>query len=62
MLCQYGGLTQRAAAAWLGVGTGVAVSCQITQLTRLMEADEGLRRTVRRLEQRFEEQLCAPPS
>jgi putative transposase len=62
MLCQYGGLTQRAAAAWLGVGTGVAVSCQIKQLTRLMEADEGLRRTVRRLEQRFEEQLCAPPS
>ena len=36
MLCQYGGLTQRAVAAKLGLHTGGAVSCQLRKLTLLL--------------------------
>jgi len=57
LLCRYGGLTQRAAAALLGVKSGVAVSCQIKTLSRLMESDDDLCRTVRGLEQCLDRQL-----
>lgn len=57
MLCRYGGLTQRAAAALLGVETGVAVSCQIKNLDRLVKSDAAFGRLVQSLEQRLAWQL-----
>jgi REP element-mobilizing transposase RayT len=57
MLCRYGGLTQRKVADILGVKTGVAVSCQMKKLSRLLESDEALGQAVRKLEQHLDRQL-----
>jgi hypothetical protein len=56
MLCRYGGLTQREAARELGLRTGVAVSCQIKLLTRLINTDTKLAKVVRRIERRLEKE------
>ena len=50
MLCPYGGLTQRAVAAKLGLHTGVAVSCQLRKLTLLLACNADLRRQVGEIE------------
>ena len=50
MLCRHGGLTQREAARELGLGTGVAVSCQLKRLGALLESDKTLLRTVQRID------------
>ena len=57
LLCRYGGLTQRAVAVLLGVKSGVAVSCQIKKLNRLMESDDELRQVVCAVEQRLDRAL-----
>lgn len=49
LLCTAGGLTQREAAAVLGLKTGVAVSCQLKLLSRLTTEDAVFRKTVERL-------------
>jgi hypothetical protein len=58
MLCRYGGLTQRAVAPLLGLRTGVAVSCQLQRLNRLMDTDPALRKAVEALQR----QLPSPAS
>jgi putative transposase len=57
MLCQYGGLTQRAAARILGVRTGVAVCCQLRKLTALLQLDKDLANKVCRIEGRLVKEL-----
>lgn len=49
LLCLYGGLTQREAAVVLGLGTGVAVSCQMKRLKQLMAIEPRFRRQVEML-------------
>jgi REP element-mobilizing transposase RayT len=62
MLCRYGGLTQREAAQELGLRTGVAVSCQLRQLARLLASDARLARAVRQIEGNLDKALarCKP--
>jgi hypothetical protein len=50
MLCRHSGLTQREAAAILGLGTGAAISQQISRLRARMVDDRRLRRRVERLD------------
>ncbi|NLX13573.1 MAG: hypothetical protein GXY44_07970 [Phycisphaerales bacterium] len=54
MLCKYGGLTQREVAAFLGVRTGVAISCQLKKLRRRLAVDAALRSRVERMEKIFQ--------
>lgn len=61
-LIRYGGLTQRAAAAELNCTTGAAVSVQLAQLARRLEADEGLRRQVQRVDSRLRSKLAPQAS
>ncbi len=49
LLCTVGGLTQREAAAVLGLKTGVAVSCQLKALNALTAEDAALRKTIEKL-------------
>jgi REP element-mobilizing transposase RayT len=58
MLCRYGGLTQREAAQELGLRTGVAVSCQLKQLARLLASDARLVQVVRRIEGCLDKELA----
>ena len=63
MLCQFGGLTQRDVALILGLHTGVAVSCQLRKLNRLLASDVDWRRHVREIEtsltrQRAQKENC----
>jgi len=53
MLCTHGGLTQREAATVLGLGTGVAVSCQLRHLNDLLDAEPTFRRRVENLGRRI---------
>ena len=54
MLCTHGGLTQREVAAILGLGTGVAVSCQLKHLNQLMEAEPKFRQQVEAISAKLE--------
>ena len=54
-LCRYAGLTQRDAAAVLGVGSGAAISHQLRKLATVLSGDARLRRLLRQAEQRLEE-------
>ena len=56
MLCRHGGLSQRDAAALLGVKTGVAVSCQNKKLTCLLQVDKKFAQAVRGVELRLDQQ------
>ena len=56
MLCQYGGLTPRAAAPLLGVRTGEAVCCQLRKLTQLCQTDAVLHRALAGIEKRLDRQ------
>ena len=56
MLCQYGGLTQRAVAPLLGVRTGAAVCCQLRKLTQLCQTDAVLHRALAGIEKRLDRQ------
>lgn len=56
MLCRYAGLTQRETAGELGLNTGVAVSCQIKHLGELLQSDQALARTVRRIESQLDKE------
>ena len=50
MLVRYGGLTQRQAAAYLGVCTGAAISIRIREAERRLETDGAWRRKDARME------------
>lgn len=50
MLCKYGGLTQREAAKVLGLKSGVAVSCQLRNLRRILDSEGEMRQVVDRLD------------
>jgi putative transposase len=56
MLCRYGGLTQRAVAPLLGVRTGVAVSCQLRNLARLLKSDKALEQRLLRIERQLDKE------
>jgi len=49
LLCVHGGLTQREAATALGLGTGVAVSCQLRHLNDLLDAEPAFRKSIEKL-------------
>ena len=51
MLCRYAGLTQREAADQLHIGSGSAVSPQLTMLNDRLEADRNLMKRVATAEQ-----------
>ena len=53
LLCVHGGLTQREAATVLGLGTGVAVSCQLRHLNDLLAAEPAFRRSIEKLARRL---------
>ena len=53
MLCTHGGLTQREAATVLGLGTGVAVSCQLRHLNDLLAAEPAFRKRVEKFTRRM---------
>ena len=57
MLGRFGGLTQREIAELLGLGTGVAVSCQLKRLGEELEDDSELGDLVHRLEKRLRKAL-----
>lgn len=61
MLCQYGGLTQRAAAPLLGVRTGAAVCCQLLKLPQLHKSDAVLHSVVGQIEKRLDRQQRQQP-
>jgi hypothetical protein len=54
MLCRHGGLTQREAAAVMGLTTGAAVSLQLRRLDEKLARDRKLRRLVEDVEQAIE--------
>lgn len=56
MLCQYGGMTQRAAAPLLGVRTGAAVCCQLRKLPQLHKTDAVLQSVVAKIVKRLDRQ------
>ncbi|MEI8122418.1 MAG: hypothetical protein WCI20_10225 [bacterium] len=56
MLCRHGGLMQREAARALGMGTGVAVSCQLKRLGALLESDTTLLRAVQRIDSQLDKE------
>ena len=53
MLMKYGGLTQRAVAPLMGLGTGAAVSIQVRKLAELAASDRRLRKQIARLDRRL---------
>ena len=56
MLCQYGGMTQRAAAPLLGLRTGAAVCCQLRKLPQHHKSDAALHSVVAQIEKRLDSQ------
>jgi hypothetical protein len=56
LLCQVGGLTQRAAAEALGLRSGAAVSVQLRRLDARMAKDHKLAEKVTRMESRLREE------
>ena len=52
-LCRHAGLTQRAAAAALNMGSGAAVSHQLRKLSEAQQADKKLARRLAALDQRL---------
>jgi len=59
LLCRYAGLTQRAVADRLGMGTGAAVSRQLRSLPDRLATDRPLRRTVQQLDKRLSQRLSS---
>ncbi|MEI6972266.1 MAG: transposase [bacterium] len=53
MLCKYGGMTQREAAKVLGLKSGVAVSCQLRNLRKILAAGGAMRKVVDRLDSKL---------
>ena len=54
-LCRYAGLTQREAAARLGIGTGSAISRQMKRFSDRLSEDPGLQCRIGKVEQRLTE-------
>ena len=54
-LCRYAGLTQREAAEILEVGSGAAISRQMRKLSEVLSKERNLKKTIRKIEDRFEE-------
>ena len=53
MLIRYGGLTQRESAEALGLGTGVAVSCQLKRLRSELDNASDVSDLVQRIENKL---------
>ena len=51
MLCRYGGLSRRAAAEFLGMGSGAGASMQLRELEEAKQTDRDLARLVRNAEE-----------
>jgi hypothetical protein len=52
-LCRHAGLTRRAAATALNMGSGAAVSHQLRKLSEVQQADKELARRLAALDQRL---------
>jgi REP element-mobilizing transposase RayT len=58
-LSRYAGQTQREVAELLDIGSGAAVSQQVKKLAEVLPKDRRLRRLLKKIEERLEEERCA---
>ncbi|MDA3927298.1 MAG: hypothetical protein PF904_21720 [Kiritimatiellae bacterium] len=54
MLCKFAGMTQRDVAGELNLKSGVAVSCQLRKLHKVLAEDEALKRAVENISEKLD--------